>query len=256
MADRRILCSLVTAAALALSVGAWAQASPSTSQSQRGQTASQPSSNTWGQPGETGWNKPGTNHINQQPSAYNTARNGEPFQASSQSTESSQAGSAGQVPAADKAFMKKAAQGGLAEVQLGQLATQNASDPAVKQFGQRVVDDHTKANDQLKSLAQQKGVTLPTDLNAKDQATKARLEKLHGAAFDRAYMNDMVKDHTKDVAEFRHESQAAKDSDVKQFAAQTLPTLQDHLKQAKSTDQQVAKANASSQAKKKTGSPE
>lgn len=253
MKDRRTPWVVLATAAVALTLGGWAQA--------------QSQSNTWGQPGSTGWNKPGSNHINQQPSAYNTAANGQPYQSSGQeaagskhshrgakgsSMEQNTAGNGG-LSASDKAFVTKAAQGGLAEVQLGQLAQQNASDSAVKQFGQRMVDDHGKANDQLKSLAEQKNVTLPTDLDAKDKAVYDRLKGMQGAAFDRAYMNDMVKDHTHDVAQFRHEAQAAKDPDVKNFASQTLPTLQDHLKQAKSTDQQVAKANASSQAKKKGG---
>jgi len=144
------------------------------------------------------------------------------------------ASSTGKLAPADKQFIKKAAQGGLAEVQLGQLATEKADSPDVKQFGQKMVDDHSKANDQLKQVASNKGVTVPDKLTAKDAATKARLEKLSGKAFDRAYMRDMVMDHTKDVSEFRTEAKTAKDPDVKSFASQTLPTLQDHLKQAKS----------------------
>jgi putative membrane protein len=142
--------------------------------------------------------------------------------------------SSSKLAAADRQFIKKAAQGGLAEVQLGQLATEKADSPDVKQFGQKMVDDHSKANDQLKQVASNKGVTIPDKLNAKDAATKARLEKLSGKAFDRAYMRDMVMDHTKDVSEFRTESKSGKDPDVKSFASQTLPTLKDHLKQAKS----------------------
>ena len=134
---------------------------------------------------------------------------------------------------ADKTFVKKAAQGGMAEVQLGQLATEKASSDDVKKFGQRMVDDHTKANDQLKQLASSKGVDVPQSLSLKDKATVDRLSKLSGTAFDHAYMKDMVIDHTQDVAEFQHESKLAKDPDVKSFAAQTLPTLQDHLQQAK-----------------------
>ena len=144
------------------------------------------------------------------------------------------ASSSGKLAPADRQFIKKAAEGGLAEVQLGQLATEKADSQDVKQFGQRMVDDHTKANDQLKQVASQKGVTVPDKLSPKDAATKARLEKLSGKAFDRAYMRDMVMDHTKDVSEFRLESKNAKDPDVKNFASQTLPTLQDHLKEAKS----------------------
>jgi len=71
-------------------------------------------------------------------------------------------------------------------------------------------------------------------LNAKDKATKAKLEKLSGEQFDQAYMKDMVKDHTKDVSDFKRESMSALDPDVKKFAAETLPTLEDHLKQATS----------------------
>ena len=134
--------------------------------------------------------------------------------------------------AADTTFMKKAARGGLAEVELGQLATQKASSDDVKKFGQRMVDDHSKANDQLKQVAAQEHIDLPTEPSAKDKATKARLEKLSGEQFDRAYMADMVKDHKADVAEFEHESKMAKDPAVKSFAQQTLPTLREHLKEA------------------------
>lgn len=139
--------------------------------------------------------------------------------------------SAGQG-SADAAFVKKAAQGGLAEVELGQLATQKASSDDVKKFGQRMVDDHGKANDQLKQVAEQQHIDIPTQPNAKDKATKARLEKLSGEQFDRAYMKDMVKDHRKDVAEFEKASKTAKDPSVKSFAEQTLPTLREHLKEA------------------------
>jgi len=132
----------------------------------------------------------------------------------------------------DTAFVEKAARGGLAEVELGQLAVQKASSQEVKEFAQRMVDDHTKANEQLKQVAAQEHIDLPQQPNAKDKATKARLEKLSGERFDKAYMNDMVKDHQKDVAEFERESKTTKDPAVKSFAEQTLPTLRDHLKEA------------------------
>lgn len=153
-------------------------------------------------------------------------------QSSGQPASSSKGSS--QLSAADQNFVKKAAQGGMAEVELGKLATEKASSDDVKKFGQRMVDDHGKANDQLKQIASQKGVNVPSDLDAKDKALKDRLSKLSGPEFDRAYMKNMVRDHTKDVAEFRKESKSAKDDDVKNFASQTLPTLEDHLKQAKS----------------------
>ncbi len=143
-------------------------------------------------------------------------------------------GKTGSLTVSDKTFVKKAAQGGMAEVQLGQLAIEKGSSDEVKKFGQRMVDDHSKANDQLKQLAASKGVELPTSLNSKDEATKNRLSKLSGNAFDRAYMQDMVKDHTQDVSDFKKASQTAKDPDVKSWASGTLPTLEDHLKAAKS----------------------
>ncbi len=132
----------------------------------------------------------------------------------------------------DSTFVKKAAQGGMAEVVLGQLAVQKASNEQVKKFGQRMVDDHTKANEELKQVAAQKNIDVPQQLDAKDKMTKARLEKLSGAQFDKAYMRDMVNDHRKDVAEFERASKMVKDPVVKSFAEQTLPTLREHLKEA------------------------
>jgi len=133
-----------------------------------------------------------------------------------------------QVSSSDKMFVMKAAEGGMAEVELGKLAVEKGSSSDVKTFGQRMVDDHSKANDQLKQI------DVPTDLNAKDKATEARLSKLTGTQFDQAYMADMVKDHQQDVADFRKESKMGKDFDVKGFAWQTLPALQDHLNQVRS----------------------
>jgi putative membrane protein len=146
----------------------------------------------------------------------------------------------------DTAFVKKAARGGLAEVELGQLAVQKASSEEVKKFGQRMVDDHSKANDELKQVAAQEHIDLPQDLSAKDKATKARLEKLSGEQFDKAYMTDMVKDHQKDVAEFEHESKTAKVPAVKSFAQQTLPTLREHLKEAEKIAPKQQQAERSS----------
>jgi putative membrane protein len=134
--------------------------------------------------------------------------------------------------AMDTTFMKKAARGGMAEVELGQLAVQKGTSDDVKKFGQRMVDDHSKANDQLKQIASEEHVALPQSLSAKDKATKSSLEQLSGSEFDRAYMRDMVTDHKQDVAEFQKESKSAHDPSVKNFAAQTLPTLMDHLKDA------------------------
>jgi putative membrane protein len=139
----------------------------------------------------------------------------------------------------DTAFAMKAAQGGMAEVKLGQLAVDKASNPDVKAFGQRMIDDHSKANDQLKSICSGENMTPPADLDAKDQATYDRLSKLSGPAFDKAYMKDMVKDHEMDIKEFQKEANSGKDPQLKQFAQTTLPILQSHLSDAKSTEAKV-----------------
>jgi putative membrane protein len=144
-----------------------------------------------------------------------------------------------QIAATDKKFVTNAAQGGMAEVQLGKMATEKASSDSVKQFGQRMVDDHSKANDQLKQVASSKGIELPEDVSAKDKATMNRLSKLSGSAFDKAYMMDMVKDHKTDIAEFQHESASGTDSEIKNFASETLPTLKDHLHQAEKTSSEM-----------------
>jgi len=132
----------------------------------------------------------------------------------------------------DHTFMKKAAEGGMAEVQMGQLAQQNGQSQQVKDFGQRMVTDHTKANDQLKQVAQHENVALPTSPSAHDQAEYNKMSKLHGDAFDKAYSKMMVADHKKDIAEFKQEASAGDDPQVKNFASQTLPTLQEHLQLA------------------------
>ena len=163
--------------------------------------------------------------------------------AKSQTTSTPRAAS---LSAADSKFIHEAAAGGMAEVELGRLAADKASNPEVKQFGQRMVDDHGKANDELKSLASQKSVTLPPSPEASQKATQARLSKLSGDAFDRAYMQDMVKDHDKDVAAFKRASTTAADADLKAWAAKTLPTLEEHEKQAKSINAKLGPASGAS----------
>jgi putative membrane protein len=146
-----------------------------------------------------------------------------------------QAGQAG----SDQHFVMEAAKGGLAEVELGRLATEKAASPQVKQFGQRMVDDHGKANEELKTLAKNKNITVPTELDATAKALRDRLSKLSGEQFDRAYMQAMVRDHRKDVNAFRMESHSGKDPDIKAFASKTLPTLEEHLKQAQEANRAV-----------------
>jgi putative membrane protein len=134
----------------------------------------------------------------------------------------------------DAAFFKKAAEGGIAEVQLGELAQKKSSNQSVQQFGAMMVSDHTAANDKLKKLAQGKGVDLPTSPGVSQMASKAKLEMLSGTTFDKSYIKGMVEDHENDVKEFQREAASGQDPDAKAFAAQTLPTLQAHLKKIRS----------------------
>jgi putative membrane protein len=139
-------------------------------------------------------------------------------------------------------FATKAAQGGLKEVKFGELAQQQATRDEVKQFGQRMVGDHGKANDQLKQIAQKKGIELPQQLSDEDQQKYAELQKKSGDEFDQAYTNEMVSDHEKDIAEFQQYVDEGKDPDLTSFAGQTLPTLKEHLRLAQQTEEQVTAA--------------
>jgi putative membrane protein len=133
----------------------------------------------------------------------------------------------------DRAFIEKAAAAGLAEVEMGKLASSQAEHDDVRRFGEMMVTDHTRANSQLLQVADAQQAKPPTTLRPKDQAFYDKLAKMKGAEFDRAYMAHMVGDHKKDVAEFKKASSSASDAALKQFAADTLPILQKHLQDAR-----------------------
>jgi putative membrane protein len=143
-------------------------------------------------------------------------------------------------PMSDASFVRKAAQSNYAEIQLGKLAQDKASNPAVKEFGQRMVTDHTTAYDQLKPIASKDNLSMPSNMSAKDQALYNHLSKLSGSQFDRSYMQAMVKDHKMDVSEFQHEAQTAQNPDVRSYASNTLSVLQQHLQLAESTNSKVS----------------
>lgn len=132
----------------------------------------------------------------------------------------------------DREWAAKAAQGGMAEVQLGQLAQRKASSDDVKQFGNRMVEDHSSANDRLKAIATESGFAIPSDVDTKHKETMSRLEKLSGSQFDRAYMQEMVKEHRHDVDHFQKGANQLQHPDLKAFASTTLPKLQEHLNEA------------------------
>ncbi|KAA8476415.1 DUF4142 domain-containing protein [Arcticibacter tournemirensis] len=141
----------------------------------------------------------------------------------------------------DSDFMVKAADAGMAEVELGNLAQQNASDQRVKDFGAMMVKDHTKANDELKALAATKNVTLPATLGEEHQKHFEEMKKMTGAEFDKHYMDMMVNDHQKVIDMFESASENEKDLDVKAFASKTLPVLNAHLASAKEVNDALKK---------------
>ncbi len=155
-------------------------------------------------------------------------------------------GSSGALDSADRKFLMKAAQGNVAEVETGRLASQKAMDPQVKEFGTTMVQDHTQANEKLMTLAQQKGIQLPSEPDKMDQKQMDKLQGLSGAQFDRTYSRSMLKDHKKDVKEYEHEAQHAKDPDVKAYAQSVLPTLQHHLALAEQLPEAAGKGATAS----------
>ncbi len=133
------------------------------------------------------------------------------------------------VSGGDLAFMNDAGPGSMAEVELGQLAVKHGASAQVKQFARQMIEDHSKAGEDLKQLAQQKKVTLPPGILPQAKQTKEKLSKLNGEQFDREYVKAMVEVHEKDVAAFDASARNATDADVKAFAAETAPTLKHHL---------------------------
>jgi putative membrane protein len=141
----------------------------------------------------------------------------------------------------DASFVREAATAGMAEVELGRLGVEKATRPEVKSFAQMMVEDHGKANDELKSIASGKQLSLPSEPAPNQKAEKARLEKLSGAAFDDAFMKTMAKDHQKAVGLFSKQASAGSDAELKSVAQKTLPTIKEHL--AKAQDLASGKAS-------------
>jgi len=140
---------------------------------------------------------------------------------------SSEGAAKSSVSAKDQMFIKKAAKGGMMEVEMGNLAVQNAKSDDVKSFGKRMVTDHSKAGDELKSIAEKKGAKMPS----KKPAVKW--------TSDKEYMDMMVKDHEKDLAEFQAQAKEGTDSDLKEFAEKTAKMVEEHLNLAKETQKKL-----------------
>lgn len=151
------------------------------------------------------------------------------------------------LSAQDHEFVTKAAAGGMMENEAGQLAMQKGNSQAVKDFGQRMVNDHSKANEKLKALAESKGISVPSTLDAEGRKKTSQLAAKSGDAFDKAYAGMMLKDHQKVIALFERQQSSGTDEDLKSFAAETLPTLRDHLKAAQDLPGNARGGSASSQ---------
>jgi putative membrane protein len=142
----------------------------------------------------------------------------------------------------DRGFMLEAASGGVAEVELGRLAVQRAASDVVRQFGQRMMTDHGAANQELMQLAQQKGVMLPQQPDAKHRAAIDRLAALTGAQFDQAYMAEMMRDHQADAVVFEREVREGQDADLRAWASKVLGTVREHQRVAGDIHSRIAQA--------------
>jgi putative membrane protein len=144
--------------------------------------------------------------------------------------------------AADSSFLKDATEGGIMEVKLGQLAQTNASSQAVKDFGQRMVTDHSKMGDDVRMVASNQNVSVPTSESMMQKMTYERLSHKTGVDFDKAYIEDMVKDHKADIAAFEKEVNSGSDPDAKAVAQKALPIIREHLRMAQEIAAQLGVA--------------
>jgi putative membrane protein len=180
---------------------------------------------------------PGGGGMQQQQPQVNTNPNANNPNANIAAGPDGQAGGTGVLQ--DKDFVHEALQGGMAEVQLGQLAAQKGSGDDVKQFGQKMADDHTKLGQQMKPIAQQLGVKEPKDLSKKDKQLLAKLQGLSGEQFDNAYISAMVKDHKKDDSDFKSEASNTQNAQLKTVAQQGDQVIEQHLQMI----EQIAKSH-------------
>ncbi|HEX4869890.1 MAG TPA: DUF4142 domain-containing protein [Moraxellaceae bacterium] len=157
----------------------------------------------------------------------------------SNATEGGAQSRAGVVSRQDRKFVEEAAIGGMAEVQLGQLASQRGQDPAVKDFGNRMVSDHTPANQRLMTIAATLGITPPDKLDFMHRHTTKKLTKADTQDFDKDYIESQVKDHKKMAELMEDQIKDGQNPDLKQFATDMLPRVRDHLQMAEQIQQQL-----------------
>lgn len=147
----------------------------------------------------------------------------------------------------DKAFMKSAAEANMTEAHFGKMAEDKATNDAVKSFGQILVQDHTKAYDELTALANKTGESIPRGIDTRRNRTMEDLSRESGSEFDRRFVADEVQDHRRTIAEFKREAEKGQNADVKAYAQSTIPTLKEHLHKAEElekSEHQMASASA------------
>jgi putative membrane protein len=244
MQKNKVLKQLVAVSAFASMFGAFqVHAQTSTSTTQSNQNREERADKATGAPGSgsskgsTAAGSSGTQGSDAASGANGTAAQGMSGQSSTGAAAAGQTAASGgaKLSKADQKIVMDMARANMAEIEAGKLALSKSQDDKVKAFAQQMIDDHTKALTDVQTLAQEKGVTLPTDLDAKHKAMAAKLEKLTGAAFDKEYMKQAgVADHKKVYATLQKYHTSAKDPDVKVVAGKMLPTVEQHLKAAQS----------------------
>ncbi len=197
----------------------------------------------WGQAGPSGSSMPQAPRASQQPGTLGSERS------PGVNPNASDTPSVVDPIAADKDFLKEAAQGSAVEVALGRMAQEKGSSDAIKEFGKRMVEDHSKAAEELRQVAQTAKVDVRSDMPKKAKKAQDKLSKLSGADFDRAYAKMMVSDHKEDIRAFEREAHSGAVPAVKDFAAKTLPTLQEHLKLAEQLETSGANSSEASRQK-------
>lgn len=165
-------------------------------------------------------------------------------------------GASGTLAAQDSTFAREAMQAGMAEVKMGQLAAKNSQNEAVRKYGQRLVDDHTKANQELKQIASRKSVSIESQLSQQHQSALDRLTGLKDNEFDQAFKQQAIQDHQKVIQLFEKQSQQGSDADLKAYAQKHLPHLREHLTMAQQlggTDKGETSPTGREESTEKTG---
>jgi putative membrane protein len=148
-------------------------------------------------------------------------------------------GPAASLSATDRTFISQAAYGSFGEIALGEIATERASSPAVREFGQMMVQEHTRMNEELAAIASQKGVTPPTAPDPGRQAVGAQLSQLQGSAFDRQYIQQQLADHETTLTLFEGEVESGRDPQLRAFAQKYAPVVQEHIAMLRRLEAQV-----------------